>query len=177
MYPPERSLASIAGELLRSRSMSLAIAESCTGGLVSHLITNIPGSSGYFYGGIVAYANEVKTHLLGVATATLDAYGAVSKETALEMARGIKHTLGADIGLSVTGIAGPGSDSTDKPVGLVWIGMSTPDGEEARQYIWDGDRIANKVQSAEQALTCLVDYLKGEAAETLTQPPPEQSTV
>jgi PncC family amidohydrolase len=147
------------GELLRQRGLSLATAESCTGGLVSHLITNVPGSSDYFPGGITAYANDVKMRLLGVAQATLIAYGAVSAETALDMARGIRNVLGADIGLSVTGIAGPGGDSDGKPVGLVWIGLSTPDGDIAHRFNWHGDRIANKEQSATQAIELVIDYL------------------
>jgi nicotinamide-nucleotide amidase len=98
----------IVGELLRERGLWLAVAESCTGGLLSHLITNVPGSSAYFKGGVTAYANEAKVHLLGVKWETLENYGAVSAETVIEMARGVRTTLDADIGVSTSGIAGPG---------------------------------------------------------------------
>jgi PncC family amidohydrolase len=163
------------GELLRQRGLRLAVAESCTGGLIGHRITNIPGSSTYFIGSVTAYAYEAKVRLLGVRWGTLEKYGAVSQETALEMARGVRRALAADVGLSVTGIAGPGGGTPEKPVGLVWIGLSSISGQERSgaaeeaekqpgyettwSYFWKGDRLQIKEQSAEQALSLLVDYL------------------
>ncbi len=155
------------GPLLRDSGLKLVIAESCTGGLVGHLITNVPGSSDYYLGSITAYAYEAKERLLGVKHDTLIAYGAVSAETALEMARGARQALGADfglehiIGLSVTGIAGPGGGTPTKPVGLVWWGLSTPNGEWAWKHVWPGDRVQNKEYSAERALKIILAYLSG----------------
>jgi len=149
------------GDLLRARGVKLATAESCTGGLIADRITDVPGSSEYFIGGIVAYAYEAKVALLGVSWDTLHMYGAVSRETVLEMARGARKALGVDLAVSVSGIAGPGGGLPDKPVGTTWIGLSTPEGEWARVFIWEGDRRGNKELSADAALQFVVDYLKG----------------
>ena len=154
------SIEQTVGILLRQKGLKLSIAESCTGGLVSDRITNIPGSSDYFMGAIVAYAYEAKVHLLGVKWDTLTAYGAVSKEVVLEMARGARKALETDIAVSVSGIAGPGGETDEKPVGTTWVGLSTPDGEWARQFCWDGDRISNKASSAQAVLEILLDYLE-----------------
>jgi PncC family amidohydrolase len=148
------------GELLRQRGWRLAVAESCTGGLIGHRITNIPGSSTYYMGSITAYAYEAKVRLLGVKWATLEKYGAVSKPVVLEMARGVRRALAADVGLSVSGIAGPGGGMENKPVGLTCYGLSVPDYEQSWQFIWEGDRIQNKEQATEQALELLVDFLR-----------------
>jgi len=149
------------GELLLEQGLRLAVAESCTGGLVGHLITNVPGSSQYFLGGVMAYANETKIKLLGVRQQTLDEHGAVSRETVLEMAAGVRRLLGADIGAAISGIAGPGGGTPEKPVGLTWIGLSGPGVDAAWSYVWDGDRLAVKEQSARHVLRLLVDYLTG----------------
>ena len=151
----------IVGNLLTSKNISLAIAESCTGGLISDRITNVPGSSEYFRGGIVAYSYEAKVNLLNVSWDTLRQFGAVSKETVLEMARGGLVALGADIAVSVSGIAGPGGGLADKPVGTTWIGLSTTNRDWARHFVWSGDRIQNKESSAEAALQFVLDYLQG----------------
>ena len=151
----------VIGQLLHEKGLTLATAESCTGGLIADRITNIPGSSEYFRGGIVAYAYEAKVALLDVSWDTLRTYGAVSKETVIEMARGARTALGADLALSVSGIAGPGGGLPGKPVGTTWIGLSTTDGDWARQFIWDGDRLENKALSAEAALQFALDYLDG----------------
>jgi PncC family amidohydrolase len=111
-------------------------------------------------GSITAYAYEAKVRLLGVQWDTLEKYGAVSQPVVIEMARGVRRALAADIGLSVSGIAGPGGGTEDKPVGLTFIGISVPDDEQAWQYIWHADRLQNKELSAEQALQLLVDYLR-----------------
>jgi len=150
------SLEARIGAALRSRGMTLALAESCTGGLIGHRLTNIAGSSDYFLGGIVAYAYDAKERLLGVHHQTLYEHGAVSRETAIEMARGARQMLGADVGLSVTGIAGPTGGLPGKPVGLTWIALSTRDGETAAEHVWQGDRQSNKERSAEAAMEMLL---------------------
>ena len=147
-------------QAFRARGWTLALAESCTGGLIGHRLTNIPGSSDYFLGGIVAYAYEAKERLLAVRHQTLYEHGAVSRETAIEMARGARVALGADVGVSVTGIAGPAGGLPDKPVGLTWVAVSTRDGERAEQFLWKGDRLANKEQSAEAALDLMLQTVK-----------------
>jgi PncC family amidohydrolase len=151
----------IIGGLLRKKSLKLATAESCTGGLVADILTNIPGASEYFIGGVVAYAYQAKVALLHVSWDTLRTYGAVSRETVVEMARGVRTALGADLGVSVSGIAGPGGGMPSKPVGTTWIGLSTNDGDWARMFIWDGDRRTNKEASAQAALQFVLDYLNG----------------
>ncbi|HSB90693.1 MAG TPA: CinA family protein [Anaerolineales bacterium] len=147
-------------QAFRRRGWTLALAESCTGGLIGHRLTNVPGSSDYFLGGIVAYAYEAKERLLGVRHETLYQHGAVSRETAIEMARGARLVLGADVGVSVTGIAGPTGGLPDKPVGLTWIAVSTRDHEQAQQFLWKGDRAANKEESAEAALHLLLEAVE-----------------
>ena len=158
------------GQLLLERRLTLAVAESCTGGLIGHRMTNVPGSSSYFLGGLISYANEAKERLLGVSHDTLDGFGAVSEQTAREMARGARRALGADVAVSVTGIAGPGGAMPGKPVGLTWIALSARDVDEARHFIWTGDREANKAQSAEAALGLLAGYLRGLAGAGQQQP-------
>lgn len=149
----------VAGKLLRQQGLRLAVAESCTGGLVGHLITNVPGSSTYYMGSVTAYAYEAKVRLLGVRWETLEKYGAVSKETVLEMACGVRRALAADIGAAVSGIAGPGGGTPDKPVGLAWVGLSAAGVDEAWRFNWEGDRLYVKEQSAHAVLQRLVDYL------------------
>jgi len=161
-----RLLAAQLGQMLLRRGMTLSLAESCTGGLIASLLTDIAGSSNYFPGGVVAYAYEAKEQILGVAHQTLMAHGAVSYETAREMAQGAIRLFASDLALSVTGIAGPGGATPDKPVGLVHIHLSAPDAEIGEQHIWDSDRIGNKILSAEAALGLAIRYLqesRGEA--------------
>jgi len=150
------------GEPLRARNWMLATAESCTGGLIADRITDIPGSSDYFAGGVVAYANEVKMGSLGVSEAALVEYGAVSRAVVLEMARGACKLLNAQMAVSVSGIAGPGGAVPGKPVGTTWIGLAVPDGAWARWFCWEGDRRQNKIFSAEAALQMVLNYLDGE---------------
>jgi PncC family amidohydrolase len=149
------------GHLLHERGLKLALAESCTGGLVGDRITNISGSSEYFLGGVVAYAYEAKVALLGVSWDTLNSRGAVSHETVLEMARGARKAFNSDIAVSISGIAGPGGATPDKPVGTTWIGLAANDGEWTRTFQFAGDRVENKAASAEAALQMLLDYLLG----------------
>jgi PncC family amidohydrolase len=156
----DRPLEEEIGVLLTGLGLRLALAESCTGGLIGHYVTNAAGSSAYFVGGITAYANEAKANLLGVKWETLETHGAVSREAALEMARGARRVLDADVGISITGIAGPGGGTREKPVGLTWIGLSAADQETAKDYIWHGTRLQVKEQSAEMALRLLLDYLR-----------------
>jgi PncC family amidohydrolase len=140
----------------------LASAESCTGGMIAHTLTNIAGSSGCVLGGIVAYDNAIKKAELGVRESTLREHGAVSQQCAQEMAEGVRSRFCAAsglekvIGISTTGIAGPGGGTTEKPVGLVFIGISTPIGSRAYRFVWRYDRIGNKTASTLQALR-LVD--------------------
>ncbi len=155
------------GVWLRKRGLKLVAAESCTGGLIGHLVTNVPGSSDYYLGSVTAYAYEAKERLLGVKHDTLATFGAVSRETVLEMARGAREALAGDfpleqtIGIAVSGIAGPGGGMPGKPVGLVWFGLSAPGEERAWKCLWNGNRLENKEYSAQQALQYVLDYLQG----------------
>ncbi len=160
MVGDENGLEVIVGRLLKQRGMTLAVAESCTGGLVGHRITNVPGSSAYYEGSITAYSYDVKELLLHVRHDTLYHYGAVSEQTAREMAEGVRRAFHADIGLAVTGIAGPGGGTPEKPVGLVYIALIAPDGGWVERYVWDGSRWENKELSAEAALGLLRRYLE-----------------
>ena len=147
------------GKILRANGMRLAVAESCTGGLIGHMLTNIPGSSTYYMGSITAYSYEAKVRLLGVNWATLEEFGAVSPETVGEMALGVRRTMAADVGLSVSGIAGPGGGTEDKPVGTVVFGLSMPKGTLTTTKVFSGDRLAVKEKTAEYALNYLIDNL------------------
>jgi PncC family amidohydrolase len=147
------------GPALVERNLKLATAESCTGGLIGHRITNVPGSSDYYLGGAVAYAYEAKEQMLNVNHETLTEFGAVSQETVLEMACGIRNLLHADISISVSGIAGPGGGMPNKPVGTVWIGLCSPDGAWAKVFLFPGNREEVKAASAEEALQALLRYL------------------
>jgi PncC family amidohydrolase len=146
--------------LLRQRSLTLAVAESCTGGLVGDLITDVAGSSDYFLGGVQSYADALKRSLLGVRADTLATEGAVSAACAREMAHGVRRLTGADLALSITGIAGPGGASPGKPVGLTFVHLAAENVDLTRRYSWSGDRRANKESSALAALTLLIDYLE-----------------
>ena len=161
----DKPLEELVGELLREHGLRLAVAKSCTGGLIGHRLTNVPGSSTYYMGSVTAYAYEAKVRLLGVSWETLEKHGAVSRATVLEMARGVRRALAADIGLAVSGIAGPGGGTPEKPVGLTWIGLSTPYVQYAQDYYGKGDRLQNKAASAEAALQLLVDHLQSHLGE------------
>jgi PncC family amidohydrolase len=160
-----------AASQLTDLGLKLVIAESCTGGLIGHRITNIPGSSEFYLGSITAYAYESKEELLGVSHSTLDKFGAVSREAVLEMALGARKVLSGRyplesiIGMSVSGIAGPAGGMPGKPVGLVWIGLSAHDLSQAWKYQWDGNRLQNKEYSADAALILLIQYLNNRSAD------------
>jgi nicotinamide-nucleotide amidase len=148
------------GQMLKDNNLTFAAAESCTGGLVLHRMTNIAGSSSYVMGGVVAYDNRIKQYILGVDEETLRAYGAVSEQTALQMADGVRRLMGVHVAVSVTGIAGPGGGTEGKPIGLTYIGLSAHDGtEQVIRRVWESDREGNKALSADAALHLLYDYL------------------
>jgi PncC family amidohydrolase len=147
------------GEFLSQRGWTLAVAESCTGGLLGHRITNVSGSSAYFQGGAITYSNEAKERILGVPHEILIEHGTVSKETALAMAQGARRLFGTDIALSLTGIAGPTGGTPEKPVGLVYIALAAEGVDLWEKHIWTGDREENKRQSTEAALQLLLKYL------------------
>ncbi|MGI8607813.1 MAG: CinA family protein [Candidatus Dormibacteria bacterium] len=145
-------------EVLRRRGLTICAAESCTGGLVCAALTDLPGSSDYFLGGVVTYANQAKIDHLGVDQATLDRVGAVSPEVAEQMARGVKRMFGADLALSVTGVAGPGADGP-KPAGLTYVGAAHEDRVEVRQFQWTGGRASNRAASVKAALQFATEIL------------------
>ena len=143
-------------ELLSAKGLTCATAESCTGGGVGSAITAIPGSSAVFAGGVISYANEVKEKVLGVSRETLATVGAVSSETAAQMAEGARRLLQVDFAVALTGIAGPDGGSDEKPVGLVWFGLATPDGVRTEKAIFQGDRARVREQAVVHALGMLM---------------------
>ena len=153
------SLAQAVGALLRERQLTLAVAESCTGGLLAAHITSVAGSSTYFRGGVVAYSNPVKQQVLGVPTDILERHGAVSPEVAVAMATGVRRLLQVDLGLATTGIAGPTGATLEKPIGLVYVALASARGEQCRKYLWSGDRRENREWSAQAALELLQEHL------------------
>jgi len=157
------------GAQFLAAKMTCATAESCTGGLVGHLLTEISGSSAYFLGGAIVYSNEIKAKVLGVDQGTLDTEGAVSYATAKQMAAGALRLYGADLAVSITGIAGPGGGSATKPVGLVYIHVAGHDGyQRGERFLWPADRSGNKLLSAQAALQMMSEYL---TARSLQQAP------
>lgn len=142
--------------------LTVATAESSTGGLIGAAITSIPGSSGYYLGGVVSYADAIKASLLGVPAATLAAHGAVSAQVALVMAAGARERLGASLAVSNTGIAGPGGGTGAKPVGLTYIGLAGADRAEVRRFTWPGDRATNRHSTAAAALEWLIERATSE---------------
>lgn len=157
----EQALADQVGELLRQRGLTLAVAESCTGGGLGNAVTDIAGSSDYFLGGVIAYSYEAKEALLGVPHTLLEAQGAVNAEVAVAMAEGARRLLQADLAVGITGIAGPGGGTPTKPVGLVFIALASVEGSQWRQYVWKGNRVENKRASVRAALRQILAYLTG----------------
>jgi nicotinamide-nucleotide amidase len=151
----EDTLESVTGRMLKEQGLSLSTAESCTGGLIAHKITTIPGSSAYFKGSVVAYANEIKEDILGVQAETLEAHGAVSKEVVLEMAENVRAKFHTDYSLAVSGIAGPDGGTKEKPVGTVWIAVAGPQGSKAKKFLFGGERVRNIDWSYQSALDML----------------------
>jgi len=146
-------------EILKERALSVAAAESCTGGLLSSRLVDIPGASGWFYGGVVAYSNDIKTEMLGVKEESLIKHGAVSAQVAAEMAIGAAQRMNSDFGLSTTGIAGPSGGTESKPVGTVYIGVHTPNGTSVRKYRFMGSRGFHRERSSQAALWMLYLHL------------------
>ena len=149
------------GDALRAAGMTIATAESSTGGLIAERLTDISGSSAYMIGGVVTYADAAKQKLLGVAEQTLIDNGAVSEPVAREMAIGARALFGTDLAVSVTGIAGPTGATATKPVGLHYIGLGAPDGAWVRRFVWAHDRAGNRRAAADAALQLALDYLEG----------------
>ena len=152
-------LASDVGKVLEQRSLTLAVAESCTGGRLGDAITDVPGSSTYFLGGVISYSNEAKFSLLGVDRSTLESMGAVSEEVALMMADGVRKRLGASIGVGITGIAGPTGATPAKPVGLVYIAVSSSERSFSARSVFAGSRSEVKAQAVLKALEMLSELL------------------
>jgi PncC family amidohydrolase len=159
---PKEVLEARVGRLLRQRGLTLATAESCSGGLLGHRLTNVSGSSDYYLGGVISYHNRIKTALLNVEPAVLEREGAVSNPVARQMARGVSQLMGADIGIGITGIAGPSGGTAEKPVGLVFIALVMERYEHCERYIWPYDRVGNKDASVERALQMTLEILQGE---------------
>jgi nicotinamide-nucleotide amidase len=155
----DQTLAEVVGEGLRRTGRTLAVAESCTGGLLGKLITDIPGSSDYFAGGWITYSNEAKSRQLGVPAGMIESHGAVSEPVAQAMARGARHKAGTDYAISVTGIAGPGGGSEQKPVGLVYIALDSREGTDTSKYLFSADRGAVRLRAAQTALNILREKL------------------
>jgi PncC family amidohydrolase len=153
-------LSELAGRLQArciAAGLTVGTAESCTGGLVASAITTVPGSSAYFLGAIVSYADRIKVELLDVPAATLDGHGAVSAQVARAMAEGARSRLGVDFAVAVTGVAGPDGGTAAKPVGLTYVAVAGPGGVDARRFQWSGDRVTNQYASAEACLELLLD--------------------
>ena len=162
----ENDLEYAVGRMLAARKLTIACAESCTGGLLSGRLTAVPGSSAYVMGGVVSYTNEVKVSHLGVKQATLDAVGAVSQETAGEMAEGIRRGMHTDIGVGITGIAGPGGATANKPVGLVYISVAGARGTVVTHNVFQGNRQQVRWQATEKALEMVSEYVRGLKVDT-----------
>ena len=143
------------GQLLREKGVTVATAESCTGGEIAHLLTSVPGSSDYFKGSVVAYANEVKVNVLGVNPADIEREGVVSEPVVLQMAEGVRRVMGTDYAVATSGVAGPAGGTPEKPVGTVWIGVATPRGCFARKYVFSFTRERNIAKAAAKALELL----------------------
>ncbi|MFU8825948.1 MAG: CinA family protein [Brevefilum sp.] len=160
MEPTLLTLSKSLGQVLNQHGLTISTAESCTGGLLSHAITAVSGSSAYFIGGVVAYSNAIKAEVLAVQSSTLEAFGAVSQQTACEMAEGIRIKFSTDVGLSTTGIAGPTGGTAEKPVGLVWMGISTAETTRAFACHFLGERLEIMHQTVIEVLSRTLDLLR-----------------
>ena len=159
----DETMEKIVGTILTLRNKTIALAESCTGGLISNLLTNVSGSSAYFIESIIAYSNEAKIKLLHVSSQTIEKFGAVSSQTASAMAKGIKELAGSDYGLSITGIAGPTGETSQKPVGLVYIGLAHQNGVDTSEHKFFGTREIIKQKAAQTALDTIRKHLINQA--------------
>lgn len=156
-----KPIAEIVGKLLVAKQQSIACAESCTGGLLTSMLTDVAGSSAYVMGSVVSYTNSIKERLVGVNPATIAAHTEISAETAGEMAEGIRQLIGTDLGVGITGLAGPGGGTKVRPVGLVYIAVTGDKGTKVRENRFQGNRVEIKQQSAEMALQMIVEYVSG----------------
>jgi nicotinamide-nucleotide amidase len=152
------------GKILQERSLTIGLAESCTGGLLASRITDIPGSSAYFMAGLVTYSNTAKTKFLCVPDKIIARHGAVSDAVARHMAKGVREAVGVDIGLSITGIAGPAGGSPEKPIGTVFMALATKKKVYVRNFLFSGNRREIRKQASEEALAMVLDYLEGRLA-------------
>ncbi len=150
----------VIGHMLARARRTVAFAESCTGGILSSRMTDVPGCSAYFLGGVVAYSDQAKERLLGVRHETLATHGSASEQTALEMARGVRRVFDADIGVGITGVAGPGGGTPEKPVGLVFIALSACEGEFCELHVWQGNRNSNRHDSGEASFRLIQRFLE-----------------
>ena len=157
-----QNMEGMVGKLLSENKLPISVAESCTGGLIGHRLTNVPGSSRYFHGGMLVYSNRLKVALLGVQPGTLERHGAVSDETVREMARGVREQNRTDLGLAVTGIAGPDGGTKEKPVGTVHVGLGTKDEVFTGKYRFWGNREQVKMNASMMALDYVRRYLNGD---------------
>jgi nicotinamide-nucleotide amidase len=158
-YNSPMDLEASVGNILHKKNKTLAVAESCTGGLICNRLTNVSGSSGYFLGGVISYSNKIKEDVLGVSHRSMQKYGAVSRQVAAEMAKGMRLLAGSDIALSVTGIAGPGGGTRSKPVGLVYIGLATNNKQVVKKFLFKGFRKKIKSLAADAALRLVCGHL------------------
>ncbi len=156
-----KPIAEIVGKLLVAKQQTIACAESCTGGLLTSMLTDVAGSSAYVMGSVVSYTNSIKERLVGVNPATIAAHTEISAETAGEMAEGIRQLIGTDLGVGITGLAGPGGGTKVRPVGLVYIAVTGDKGTKVRENRFQGNRVEIKQQSAEMALQMIVEYVSG----------------
>jgi nicotinamide-nucleotide amidase len=157
-----QTMETVVGEMLAKRRLTISVAESCTGGLVGNLLTNVPGSSTYFQGGVTAYSNQVKIDLLAVSPETISNYGAVSDQAVRGMAEGVRKKLQTDIGIATSGIAGPDGGTEEKPVGTVHVGLATAGKTFSGKYLFRGNREQNKLNAAMMALDWVRRYLHGD---------------
>jgi nicotinamide-nucleotide amidase len=155
----DKTMPEVIADIMTKKGLTLSTAESCTGGYIAHLLTSIPGSSAYYLGGVVSYANKVKEQILGVQHETLASHGAVSSETVLEMARGILAETGSDFAIATSGIMGPDGGSAEKPVGTVWVGIATKDRESASHFQFRFDRQRNIELTANHGLNALRKFI------------------
>lgn len=156
-----KPIAEIVGKLLVAKQQTIACAESCTGGLLTSMLTDVAGSSAYVMGSVVSYTNSIKERLVGVNPATIAAHTEISAETAGEMAEGIRQLIGTDLGVGITGLAGPGGGTKVRPVGLVYIAVTGDKGTKVRENRFQGNRVEIKQQSAEMALQMIAEYVSG----------------
>ncbi len=168
-----RELSVELGAQLDQHHLTISLAESCTGGMIASILTDIAGSSHYVMGGVVSYSNFAKMHVLGVRPETLETHGAVSPETAQEMARGVRTLLQTDLAVSVTGIAGPGGGTPEKPVGLVYLHLAAEDVDWGEMHVWPHDRIGNKHASVAAGLRLALRYVKERSIRVDPKPPVE----